>query len=42
MKHRCVVVDDEKPARDRVKQLLAAHPTSSLRARPRMPRRRSG
>ncbi len=23
---RCVVVDDEKPARDRVKRLLAAHP----------------
>lgn len=26
MSHRTVVVDDEKPARDRVKRLLAAHP----------------
>ena len=26
MSHRCVVIDDEKPARDRVKRLLAAHP----------------
>ena len=30
MKHRCVVVDDEKPARDRVKRLLAAHPDFEL------------
>ena len=26
MSCRCVVIDDEKPARDRVKRLLAAHP----------------
>ena len=26
MSRRCVVIDDEKPARDRVKRLLAAHP----------------
>ena len=26
MTHRCVVIDDEKPARDRLKRLLAAHP----------------
>ena len=26
MSHRCVVIDDEKPARDRIKRLLAAHP----------------
>ena len=25
MKHRCVVIDDERPARERVKQLLNAH-----------------
>jgi DNA-binding LytR/AlgR family response regulator len=25
VKYRCVVVDDEKPARDRIKRLLAAH-----------------
>ena len=30
MKHRYVVVDDEKPARDRLKQLLAAHPDFEL------------
>ena len=26
MSYRCVIVDDEKPARDRVKRLLADHP----------------
>ncbi len=26
MAYRCVVIDDEKPARDRIKRLLAAHP----------------
>ena len=30
MSHRCVVVDDERPARDRVKRLLAAHPGFEL------------
>lgn len=30
MKHRCVVIDDEQPARDRVKRLLAAHPDFEL------------
>ena len=30
MKRRCVVIDDEKPARDRVKRLLAAHPEFEL------------
>ncbi len=30
MKRRCVVVDDEQPARDRVKRLLDAHPDFEL------------
>ena len=30
MKHRCVVIDDERPARERVKRLLAAHPGFEL------------
>ena len=30
MSRRCVVVDDEKPARDRVKRLLATHPDFEL------------
>ena len=30
MSHRCVVIDDEKPARDRMKTLLAAHPDFEL------------
>ena len=30
MKRRCVVIDDEQPARDRVKRLLAAHPDFEL------------
>ena len=30
MKRRCVVIDDEKPARDRVKRLLDAHPDFEL------------
>ena len=30
MKRRCVVIDDEQPARERVKRLLAAHPDFEL------------
>ncbi len=30
MRHRCAVVDDEKPARDRLKRLLAVHPDFEL------------
>ena len=30
MSCRCVVIDDEKPARDRIKRLLAAHPDFEL------------
>ena len=30
MSRRCVVIDDEKPARDRIKRLLAAHPDFEL------------
>ncbi len=30
MSRRCVVIDDERPARERVKQLLAAHPDFEL------------
>ena len=30
MSHCCVVIDDEKPARDRIKRLLAAHPDFEL------------
>ena len=30
MKHRCVVIDDEQPARARVKRLLDAHPDFEL------------
>ena len=30
MTRRCVVIDDEKPARERVKRLLAAHPDFEL------------
>ncbi|HKQ60653.1 MAG TPA: LytTR family DNA-binding domain-containing protein [Candidatus Polarisedimenticolaceae bacterium] len=30
MTYRCVVIDDEKPARERVKRLLAAHPDFEL------------
>jgi two-component system LytT family response regulator len=30
MSYRCVVIDDEKPARDRMKRLLAAHPEFAL------------
>ena len=30
MRHRCVVIDDERPARERVKRLLAAHPDFQL------------
>ena len=30
MRHRCAVIDDERPARERVKQLLAAHPDFEL------------
>ena len=30
MSYRCIVIDDEKPGRDRVKRLLAAHPDFEL------------
>ena len=30
MSHRCVVIDDERPARERLKRLLAAHPDFEL------------
>ena len=30
MSRRCVVIDDEKPARDRIRRLLAAHPDFEL------------